>query len=95
MSHGGERTSRNGAVFRDANEGIRAARAALPLAGDPVPFICECENVRCTAIILVALAEYAAARERRDQFLVASGHRGDGELVSAGEGFDVVRRRGS
>ena len=92
---GGERQARKDTIFRRANEQIRAARDALPLAGDPVPFICECEDETCTEIIRVPLGEYEAVRASDDQFVIVPGHRHLGELVAERDGYDVVRRGGS
>ncbi len=93
MGRGDEQIVRSDAIFREANDGIRAARDALPLAGDPVPFICECADEECTEIIRVPLAEYVSVRSSAAQAVIAEGHRHDGEIVSRGTGFEVVRRQ--
>src|SRR5205823_14851784 len=44
-----ERIARNDATFRQANEEIE--RAAEPLGIEPIPFLCECADERCTEIV--------------------------------------------
>src|SRR5436189_3437741 len=42
-----ERKTRNEALFRDANEEIRRTQVDLGLSGQPVPFLCECDDETC------------------------------------------------
>jgi hypothetical protein len=44
-------------VFRLANDTIADRARKLEITG-PVPFICECDDDRCFALVHVALAEY-------------------------------------
>jgi hypothetical protein len=79
------------ARFRDANDKI--ARAAREIAVDPVPFLCECAAVRCTAVVVLALAEYEGLRAGADWFLNVPDHELEGGLdavVVADHGRFVV-----
>jgi hypothetical protein len=75
-----ERSAKNQATFRDANERIEEAAAKL-LDGDEAPFICECPNLDCTELIRVPFAVYAAVREHGQRFLVSPGH----EICTVGD----------
>lgn len=48
-------------VFRSANDRIAGRAAALGFEGE-VPFLCECDDPACFAVIRMAPAEYADRR---------------------------------
>jgi hypothetical protein len=94
MAQRDERAFRNDATFLAANERIRAAAEALG-AGSVVPFICECDDPRCTAALRLTLAEYEAVRSERGDFLNAPDHEAPrgAEVVRREDRYVVVRRR--
>jgi hypothetical protein len=67
-----ERIARNDATFRQANEEIE--RAAEPLGIEPIPFLCECADERCTEIVSLTLAQYEVIRDEPRWFLNVPGH---------------------
>ena len=70
-----ERIARNASAFRDANEKIGLKAREYDTAEDqPVPFICECADSSCTAILPLTLGEYEDVRADSRQFLNAVGH---------------------
>ena len=71
-----ERVARNDSTFRHANEQIE--RAAEPLGIEPVPFLCECAEERCTEIVRLTLAQYEAVRAEPRWFVNAPGHEQSG-----------------
>ena len=88
-----ERAARNEAAFREANEGI--AQAADGMAELPVvPFICECDDPRCTEIIKLSLEDYRSVRSHPRHFVVNPGHEPDSEIVGTIGSFAVVEKRG-
>jgi hypothetical protein len=91
-----EREARNESVFRDANEKLRQTRDLLAVADDQTPFLCECQDERCTTMILLTLEEYERARRSGDFFLVAPDHedRTDGKVISRGERYVLVQKAG-
>jgi hypothetical protein len=90
-----ERKAHNEALFRAANESVRAVQADLGLpAGRPMPFICECDDPRCKTIVRLTQADYEAIRAHARRFLVAPGHEGDGNLVARCGDYDVVEKSG-
>jgi hypothetical protein len=89
-----ERKLQNELIFRDANERIRRAQAAMEIApAGPVPFICECADVACHTIVRMAGDEYESLRAADDRFLIAPGHdAADGEIVDRRDGYWVVKK---
>jgi hypothetical protein len=91
-----ERIGKNEAAFRDANERVRrrAAAADLPV----VPFLCECADRDCTAVVQLRLDEYEQVRAEPTWFLYAVSHErnalGFGEVVSTKPGYLVVEKVG-
>jgi hypothetical protein len=70
-----ERIARNEAIFREANDGIRAKAESFDGASlKRVPFICEGAEPRCRELLLLTLDEYRKARESDRWFLNAVGH---------------------
>jgi hypothetical protein len=79
-----------------ANDEIRRAQAELGVdaENERLPYLCECRDVECRTVILVATARYDAARADPAQRLVAAGHEGALPVVERGEGYTVVREEG-
>jgi len=94
-----ERIAVNQATFRAANEKIEATADSMALAG-PVPFICECADLDCTAIVSLTLTAYEEVRQHPQRFFCAPGHQtialdaGAGRLVAAFPSYVVVDKIG-
>jgi hypothetical protein len=74
-----------------ANERIRETQAGLGLGdGDRLPFLCECDDVRCRTLIRLTVAEYTDVRAAARRFVVTDGHPYDGRVVSSGPGYLVA-----
>src|SRR5437868_507301 len=95
--HEAERIARNDAIFREANEGIRAAADEHEVEG-PIPFVCECAEPACRELLRLSLEEYAAVRRNQRYFLNAIGHevaaKGWGRVVEERPGYVVVEKIG-
>ena len=91
-----ERIARNDAAFRRANEEIEAAAVSLDFDPRAVPFICECADRSCTAVIHLSLDEYETVRRQSRWFLNVPGHqvaaRGAAVVVDENERFVVVEK---
>jgi len=101
-----ERVARNNATFREANESIGSAAREYGVESG-VPFICECPEEQCTAIIRAALEDYEQIRSDPTRFIYAPGHaaaagphatvlerrEGYDVTVKVGEAADLVTRR--
>jgi hypothetical protein len=91
-----ERVGKNEAIFREANERIEQQAATAPM--ELVPFICECADPGCTAIVRMTLGEYEQIRSDGRSFLNVPGHEanalGHSEVVRRGDGYVVVEKIG-
>lgn len=83
-------------VFRRANERLRTQ--ADGSVGGPLPFVCECGDAACEAVVSMPVEEYEAVRAKSNQFLIVPGHRllaGDAERVVASyDGYQVTAKFG-
>jgi hypothetical protein len=67
-------------VFRHANERIADMAAELAWS-DPIPFLCECSDIRCFARFRLTLEEYGSARAESEQYLIKPGHQLSGGII--------------
>jgi hypothetical protein len=92
-----DRVARNESIFRDANERIRRAADDHGVDGG-IPFVCECADPDCRAIIVVNLDDYRAVRSNPRLFVDADGHEanagGYGTVVERRDGYVVVEKLG-
>ena len=92
-----ERIARNDATFRDANERISAA-AGVYGADMPVPFICECADPTCSAIVRLELDQYEEIRADSRHFLNIPGHQASAQgaavVVAERDGYVIVEKVG-
>jgi hypothetical protein len=94
VSRSDERAAENEVIFRRANEEIDQRRRELDVDGR-TPYICECENERCTHLIRLTLDEYQRIRSSRRQFLIADGHPyRDGRIVEDRGDWIIVEKQG-
>ena len=94
MARSDERAAENELVFRRANEEIDERRRELGIDAR-TPYLCECEEERCTTIVRLSVDEYGRARAASRRFIIAAGHSfRDGDVVMDGDGFVVVEKKG-
>jgi hypothetical protein len=91
-STGEKKRAENEAAFREANEAIRAAERELQPPLDRVPYICECDDVRCRETIRLTAAEYERIRDDGATFAIAHGHHSEGDVIEEREDYLVVRK---
>jgi hypothetical protein len=85
----------NEARFRQANEQIHEKVLELGSQEHPAPYLCECEDPRCTTVILLTVAEYEDVRSGARRFVVAPGHEdGDARAVDRRGSFTVIEKTG-
>lgn len=61
----------------------------------PVPFICECEDERCTQIVRLTLAEYEQVRRDAIRFAVSPGHQSEPDrIVAELERYTTIEKTG-
>lgn len=92
-----ERIARNEAIFRDANDRIFDAAAEHGMIAS-IPFVCECADPQCRALVQLSLDEYAAIRRDPRLFVGAVGHEQAaqewGDVVAQNDGHVLVKKRG-
>lgn len=90
--------ARNDATFRDANERVNDFAAGLDAYDDtPIPFLCECADLRCTEIVRLTPDEYESVRRDPTRFATVPGHEGDDEattVVDENDRYAVVEKLG-
>jgi hypothetical protein len=92
-----ERVARNDATFRDANERILRSAREYDVT-DAIPFLCECADPTCTAIVRLSADEYDRIRGDSRRFFNAPGHsepfRHAVEVVERRPTYEVVDKVG-
>ena len=90
--------ARNDATFRAANERVNEFAAGLDAYDDtPIPFLCECADMRCTEIVRLTPEEYEAIRQDATRFATVPGHEGDDvatTVVDENDRYAVVEKLG-
>jgi len=90
-----ERAAANEARFRQANEQIHEKVLELGATGGRAPYLCECEDERCTTVVLLTAEEYKEVRSGSRRFLVAPGHDdADARVGEPRDGFEVIEKTG-
>jgi len=86
--------AKNESTFRSVNERIEKKADELEL-DERTPFICECEDERCTDVLLLRRAEYEEVRAHSRRFVVAPGHQeDDDQLIQDEADFTVIEKHG-
>ena len=95
MKRSAARAATNEARFREANEQIDEKVLELGSLDRPAPYLCECEEERCTTVVLLTAAEYEHVRGGSRRFVVAPGHEdGNARAVDRHEGYTVIEKTG-
>jgi hypothetical protein len=90
-----ERAAKNEATFRRANEILEVKAGDLDFAEERTPYLCECEDERCTALIRLTREEYEAVRAHPKRFVMTAGHQNaDERVLQEGPGFTVIEKHG-
>ena len=95
MGRSAERAAANEARFREANEQIHGKVLELGAEDGLAPYLCECEDERCTTVVLLSAADYTDVRSGSRRFVVAPDHEeADDEVVDRHDGFTVIEKTG-
>jgi hypothetical protein len=90
-----ERAAANESTFREANEKLEEKAGELSLAAERTPYLCECEDERCTQVVLLTGWEYESVRAEPRRFVLAIGHQSpDDRLVQEGPSFTIIEKTG-
>ena len=92
MATSGNKRPENEALFRAANQNLKATLGALE-EGGRVPFICECSDAECMEIVDLPVSTYDEIHSR-DRFLLLAGHEtaDDEAVVARRDGYVVVKK---
>ena len=89
------RAAENEASFRRANESLEEKAEELGLGDKRTPYLCECEDERCTRVISLTREQYEAVRARPNRFVMLPDHQeADDRLVQEADEFVVVEKQG-
>jgi hypothetical protein len=95
MGRSAEQRAANESLFREANEKLEDKVVELSLTGARTPYLCECDDDRCTGILRLTMPEYEAVRRKPRQFVVIPGHESSPDrIVEENEGFTVIEKTG-
>lgn len=91
-----ERAAENESTFREVNEGLEKRADELNLTdGGRIPFLCECEDERCTRVVILTRQEYEQVRAHPRTFVLERGHQEeDDRVVRTEPGYTVVEKTG-
>ena len=85
----------NESSFRAANEELEAKADELGVSDGRTPYLCECEEERCTKVVQLTISEYEGVRSRPRQFLLAPGHESeDDRALIEHDRYTVVEKTG-
>jgi hypothetical protein len=91
-----ERIKTNNLTFREANERIRLKADEYDALLEQIPFLCECPDPSCTAIVRLTAEQYAAIRADDRHFFTLAGHEQAeqplGHVVSREGGYVIVEK---
>jgi hypothetical protein len=88
-----EKRAANEAAFREANERIRAAERELEPPLERVPYLCECDEVRCHEPLQLTPEEYERVRDDGATFVIVPGHSSTGDVIEECDDYLVVRKQ--
>ena len=96
MARSSEQAAKNESTFRAANEQIEGKSRELHFGErERTPYLCECEEERCTTVIRLTREEYESVRAHPRHFALAVGHESPQDRVmERRERFTLVLKTG-
>ena len=90
-----QRAAANESTFRDANETMRRKADEITGGRGATPYLCECEDERCTEVMALTREDYEAVRSRPRTFVIVAGHQSsDDRIVAERDGLVIVEKTG-
>jgi hypothetical protein len=90
-----ERAAENESTFRELNETLEKRADELDLGEGRMPFLCECDEERCTQVVLLTRDEYEGVRSHPRTFVLTSGHQApDDRVVRDEPQYVIVEKTG-
>jgi len=95
MNRSAVQRAENESTFRRANEDLEQKAQSLSFRDQPTPYLCECEDRRCTEVVMLARSQYEAVRRNPKRFVIVPGHDSpEDRVVEESDGFHVVEKTG-
>ena len=95
VARSAEQRARNESTFREANEKLEEKVVEFDLTEERTPYLCECDDLSCIAIIRLTIPEYEAVRSNPRQFVVTPEHDSlPDRVVEEHENFTVIQKTG-
>jgi hypothetical protein len=95
VARSAEQRAKNESTFREANEKLEDKVIELSLTEERTPYLCECDEPSCTAIIRLTIPEYEAVRGNPRHFVVTPEHDATPDrVVKEHDGFTVIQKTG-
>ena len=96
MDRSARQRAQNEAAFREANERLEDKAAELGFSHERTPYLCECENERCTELIALSRPEYEQVRAAPRRFVVVVGHHQPSydEVIQEEPEFTIIEKTG-
>jgi hypothetical protein len=95
MTRSAAQRARNESTFRRLNENLEQKAQALGFGEQPTPYLCECEDPRCTEVVMLARLDYEAVRSDPRLFFIVPGHDAEeDEVLEERDAFHVVEKTG-
>ena len=77
------------------NETLEKRADELALTGGRTPYLCECDDERCTHVVLLTGEEYEGVREGPRTFVLVAGHESpDDRVVRTKPDYVVIEKTG-
>jgi hypothetical protein len=90
-----QRAAENESTFRELNETLQEKAVEFELAGSRTPYLCECDDERCTRVVLLTGEEYEQVRAGPRTFVLVPGHQAaDDRVIREGPEYVVVEKTG-
>lgn len=89
------RAAENEATFRELNETLQEKASEFELSGARNPYLCECDDERCTQVVLLTSEQYEQVRASPRSFVLVAGHESpDDRVVREAPEHVVVEKTG-
>ena len=90
-----ERAAENESTFREVNEKLEKRADELALSSGRTPYLCECDDERCTQVVLLTGEEYEQVRAGPRTFLLVADHQSpDDRVVRTEADYVVIEKTG-
>jgi hypothetical protein len=90
-----ERAAENESTFREVNEKLEKRAGELALSGGRTPYLCECDDERCTQVVLLTGDEYEQVRAGPRTFVMVAEHQSpDDSVIRAEADYVVIEKTG-